>query len=160
MITIGYSTRTSNPTYSDYLKSRCGLKNIQVIEKVNNGDKSLSQVYNEILNESTNNIVIFCHDDLEFDTQNWGNKILKSFSKNPEFGIIGIAGTTDMINGQWWTLKESMTGIVSHKHEGKKWTNYYSQDQGNKIKEVVVLDGLFFCVDKTKIKKKRPRIAL
>ena len=152
MITIGYSTRTGNPKYTDYLKSTCGLKNIQVIEKINNGDKSLSQVYNEILNESVNNIVVFCHDDLEFDTNNWGNKILKSFSKNPEFGIIGIAGTTDMINGQWWTLKESMTGIVSHKHEGKKWTNYYSQDQGNKIKEVVVLDGLFFCVDKTKIK--------
>lgn len=153
MITIGYSTRYSNGRYTDYLKSTCGLKNIQVIEKVNNGSKSLAQVYNEILNESENNIVVFCHDDLEFDTRNWGSKILKSFSKNPEFGIIGIAGTTDMINGQWWSLKESMTGIVSHKHEGKKWTNYYSPDQGNKIKEVVVLDGLFFCVDKTKIKK-------
>ena len=152
MITIGYSTRYSNGRYTDYLKSTCGLKNIQVIEKVNNGSKSLAQVYNEILNESENNIVVFCHDDLEFDTKNWGNKILKSFSKNPEFGILGIAGTTDMINGQWWSLKESMTGIVSHKHEGKKWTNYYSPDQGNKIKEVVVLDGLFFCVDKTKIK--------
>ena len=45
-----------------------------------------------------------------------------------------------------------MTGIVSHKHEGKKWTNTYSPDQGNKLKEVVVLDGLYFAVDKRKIK--------
>jgi hypothetical protein len=45
-----------------------------------------------------------------------------------------------------------MNGIVSHQHEGKKWTNYYSKDQGNKITEMVVLDGLFFAIDKTKIK--------
>ena len=41
-------------------------------QKVNNGEKSLSQVYNEIIDESTNDIIIFCHDDLEFDTSNWG----------------------------------------------------------------------------------------
>ena len=47
-----------------------------------------------------------------------------------------------------------MNGIVSHKHEGKKWTNYYSKDQGNKVTDMVVLDGLLFMVDKTKIKHK------
>jgi glycosyltransferase involved in cell wall biosynthesis len=154
MITIGYSTREHNPKLIEYYKKLCGGgKKLEVIEKVNNGEKGLAQVYNEILNEAQNNIVVFCHDDIEFDTNNWGEKLLKLFNKNPEFGIIGIAGTTDLIDGRWWTLKESMTGIVSHKHEGKKWTNTYSSDQGNKLKEVVVLDGLFFAVDKTKIVK-------
>jgi glycosyltransferase involved in cell wall biosynthesis len=153
MITIGYSTRKHNPQLIEYYKKTCGGgKKVQVIEKVNNGEKGLAKVYNEILNEAENDIVIFCHDDIEFDTNNWGEKLLKLFKRNPEYGILGIAGTTDMIDGRWWTMKESMTGIVSHKHEGKKWTNTYSPDQGNKIKEVVVLDGLFFCVDKTKIK--------
>lgn len=154
MITIGYSTREHNPKLIEYLKKTCGGgKKTQVIEKVNNGEKSLTQVYNEILNESENNFVVFCHDDIEFDTNNWGDKLIKLFNRNPEFGIIGIAGTTDLIDGRWWTMKQSMIGIVSHKHEGKKWTNTYSPDQGNKLKEVVVLDGLFFCVDKSKIKK-------
>ena len=153
MITIGFSTRKSNTEFTDHLKKSCGLKNIDIIEKINNGEKSLPQVYNQILNESKNKIVVFCHDDIEFGTKNWGDKLLKLFNRNTEYGILGIAGTTDMIDGRWWTMKESMTGIVSHKHEGKKWTNTYSPDQGNKIKEVVVLDGLFFCVDKSKIKK-------
>jgi glycosyltransferase involved in cell wall biosynthesis len=153
MITIGYSTRESNPKYKEYLQKTCMYKEVQIIEKINNGDKSLSEVYNEIIEESTHNIIVLCHDDIEFDTKRWGEKILKIFNKNPEFGIIGIAGTTDLINGCWWTMKESMTGIVSHKHEGKKWTNTYSPDQGNKLKEVVVLDGLFLCIDKLKIKK-------
>ena len=153
MITIGFSTRQSNKEFLDHLSKSCGLKKIQIIEKINNGEKSLPQVYNEILNESENNIVIFCHDDIEFETKNWGDKLLKLFNRNPEYGILGIAGTTDLIDGRWWSMKQSMTGIVSHKHDGKKWTNTYSPDQGNKIKEVVVLDGLFFCVDKSKIKK-------
>lgn len=151
MITIGFSTRISNPQFVDYLKKSSGLKNVQVIEKVNNGEKSLSQVYNEILKDSQFKHVVFCHDDIEIDTNNWGNKLLKIFTKNTEFGIIGVAGTTDLFDGRWWSMKKSMTGIVSHKHEGKKWTNIYCPDLGNKIKEVVVLDGLFFCVDKNKL---------
>ena len=47
MITIGYSTRKSNPYFTELLKSTSGFKDIKVIEKINNGEKSLSVVYNE-----------------------------------------------------------------------------------------------------------------
>ena len=47
MITIGYSTREHNPQFIEYLKKSSGFgKNVEVIEKVNNGEKSLPQVYN------------------------------------------------------------------------------------------------------------------
>ena len=62
MITIGYSTREHNPKYIEYLKKSSGYKKIEVIEKINNGEKSLSQVYNEILEESKTDIVVLCHD--------------------------------------------------------------------------------------------------
>ena len=68
MITVGYSTREHNPQFIEYLKKSSGNKKIQVIEKINNGEKSLSQVYNEILEESTNDLVVLCHDDIYFDT--------------------------------------------------------------------------------------------
>ncbi len=152
MITVGYSTRKSKPEFIEYVQKTSMYKEIQVIEKINNGDKSLSQVYNEILDESKHDIVVFCHDDIEFDTNKWGDKLIKIFEKNPEYGIIGVAGTTDLVDGRWWTIKKSMNGIVSHKHEGKKWTNNYSEDFNNKIKEVVIVDGLFICINKSKIK--------
>lgn len=152
MITIGYSTRKSNPEYQKYLQDTCMHKSVQIIEKINNNEKSLSKVYNEILDESENDIVVFCHDDLEFDTKRWGEKLLKLIDKNKDYGIIGIAGTTDLVDGRWWTIQESMMGIVNHKHEGKKWTNTYSPDQNDKIKDVVIVDGLFFAVNKTKLK--------
>ena len=69
MITIGFSTREHNQNYIDYIQTTCMFKEVEIIEKVNNGDKSLSQVYNEILSESSNDIVVLLHDDLEFDTK-------------------------------------------------------------------------------------------
>jgi hypothetical protein len=48
MITVGYSTRESKPEFIEYLKKSSGFKKLEVIEKVNNGKKSLSEVYNEI----------------------------------------------------------------------------------------------------------------
>ena len=79
MITIGFSTREDNPKYVDYLQKTSMYKDVQIIQKINNGEKSLSQVYNEIINESTNDIVVLVHDDLEFETKNWGEKVLKHF---------------------------------------------------------------------------------
>ena len=82
MITIGYSTREHNPQFIEYLKKSSGFgKNVEVIEKVNNGEKSLPQVYNEILSESKGDIVVLCHDDIYFDTNNWGQKLNKVFEK-------------------------------------------------------------------------------
>ena len=155
MITIGYSTRNTKPEFKDYIIKTCSLKNIQIIEKINNGDKSLSEVYNEIIDESEHNIIVLCHDDIEFDTNKWGDKLLKNFSKNPEYGILGMAGSKYLdSSAQWWKVPQTMYGIVNHKNNGKKWESTYSKSLGDSIEEVVLVDGLFISFDKTKIKHK------
>jgi len=131
MITVGYSTRSSKPEFIEYLQKSSMYKEIEVIEKINNGEKSLTQVYNEILDEAKHKIIVFCHDDLMFDTNNWGEKLMKLFEKNPDYGILGVAGTTDLVDGQWWSLKKSSTGIVNHKTNDKKWESKFSEDQNN-----------------------------
>jgi glycosyltransferase involved in cell wall biosynthesis len=152
MITVGYSTRESKPEFIEYLKKSSGFKNLEVIEKVNNGEKSLSQVYNEILSEAKTDIVVLCHDDIYFDTNSWYYKLLKHFEKS-DFGIIGMAGTTKMPeSGMWWEDRKKMIGIVNHESDGKKWTSKYSEDLNNKIKETVIVDGLFIAISKSKIK--------
>jgi glycosyltransferase involved in cell wall biosynthesis len=152
MITIGYSTRESKPEFIEYLKTSSGYaKNVRVIEKVNNGEKSLSQVYNEILNESQSDIVIFCHDDIYFDSNGWYHKILKHFEKT-DYGILGVAGTKFMSeNGTWWSDRRKMYGVVNHESGGKKWESKYSTSLGNGIDDVVVLDGVFLVVHKNRI---------
>ena len=140
MITIGYSTRETKPEFQEYIKKTCGIKNVQLIEVVNNGDKSLPQVYNEIIEQSANDIVVLCHDDIEFDTNNWGPKLLKHYQRNPEYGVLGMAGSKYLpSSGKWWEVPHTMYGIVNHKHEGKKWTSTYSKHLNNKVEEVVLI---------------------
>ena len=153
MITVVYCTRESNPAHTQHIKTTSGLnKHIEVIEIINKGE-GLTKAYNRGLKEATNDIVVFMHDDVEFDTTGWGNKIIKHFSNNPEFGILGLAGTTDIpLSGRWWEDKTKMVGIVNHKHEGKKWESRYSTSWGNELNEVLIVDGLFFAVHKKRIK--------
>ena len=153
MITIGYSTRNSNPYLQEYLKKTAGHPKVQIIEKVNNGEKNLSQVYNEIINESIYDIVVLCHDDIYFDTNNWAKKFIRHFEKS-EYGILGMAGTTHMpSSGMWWEDRSKMFGIVNHENGGKKWESKYADSLGNDIKEVVVVDGVLIAINKNKIKE-------
>ena len=153
MISVIYSTREDNQKHLQHIKDTCGVHKMEVIQYINNGEYSLTELYNKALQETTNNIVVFCHDDIIFETKNWGRKILKIFEKNEEYGIIGVAGSRELPeSGMWWENPLHMYGQVYHKHNGKKWLSKYSDKKNNFIDNVVLVDGLFFCVDKNKIK--------
>ena len=153
MITIVYSTRTANPTFQKEISNTIGVRKYQVLEYTNNGEYSLTELYNKGLKEAENDIVVFCHDDIYFERKNWGSRLLKTFKKNDDLGIVGIAGSKYLPpSGCWWEERRSMVGVVSHEHEGKKWTNKYSPNLGNRIDDVVLVDGLFFAVMKDRIK--------
>jgi glycosyltransferase involved in cell wall biosynthesis len=152
MITIGFSTRKIDNTFVEMLKKTSGIPNSEVIAIENNGQYSLTETYNKILGQSKNDIVILCHDDIYFDSKNWGQKILNHFKRNPDYGILGLAGTTIMPkSGRWWDDPSKMKGIVNHEHEGKKWESKYSNNMGNQLDGVVLVDGLFIVLNKKNI---------
>lgn len=154
MISLVYCTRQTNPEHKEHLIKTSGLhKHLEVIEIINNGE-SLTTAYNRGLKQATNDIVVFCHDDLTIETKQWGNKLLKMFEKNPQYGILGVAGTKYMpTSGRWWENPKKMYGRVAHTHEGKTWLSSYSVDLNQEVEETVTVDGVFFAIDKTKIKK-------
>jgi hypothetical protein len=128
--------------------------NTEILMYENDGEMSLTQIYNKGLKESVNDIVIFMHDDLILETPNMTPKIVKLFEKHPEYGIIGIAGTDKLTSGMWWQNRENMFGVVGHIHEGKRHVNHYSKGVFNDVlKDVVIVDGLFFMVRKSLLKK-------
>jgi glycosyltransferase involved in cell wall biosynthesis len=154
MITIGFSTRKIDNSFVELLKKSCGVSNPQIIPIENEGKYSLPEAYNMILEQATNDIVVLCHDDIYFDSKNWGNKILKHFKRNPEYGILGLAGSTQLPkSAKWWEDNSKMKGIVNHEHQGKKWESKYSSSLGNQIEDVVLVDGLFIVINKHKIKQ-------
>jgi len=155
MITIGFSTRKIDNSFVELLKKSCGVSNPQIIPIENEGKYSLPEAYNMILEQSTNDIVVLCHDDIYFDSKNWGSKILKHFKRSPEYGILGLAGSTQLpLSAKWWEDFSKMKGIVNHEHGGKKWESKYSASLGNQIDDVVLVDGLFIALNKKNIKQK------
>jgi len=154
MITIGFSTRKIDNSFVELLKKSCGVPNPQIIPIENEGKYSLPEAYNMILEQATNDIVVLCHDDIYFDSKNWGSKILKHFKRSPEYGILGLAGSTQLPeSAKWWEDFSKMKGIVNHEHEGKKWESKYSASLGNQIDDVVLVDGLFVVLNKKNIKQ-------
>jgi GT2 family glycosyltransferase len=156
MITIIYSTHKDtnyNIKFKQHLLDTIGVKNPQILEYENHNQYSLSNVYNSGLIESNYDIVVCCHNDIKLE-KNWGKKLLEDFSKNPEFGIIGKAGSCYFPkSGVYWErLSQTMVGQVYHHPEGqKKWLSKYSPKFPFLI-PVVTIDGLFIAFNKTKIK--------
>ena len=153
MVSVIYSTKNSKPKFKEHLKKTIGLKDFEIIEYINNGEYSLTQIYNKGLKESKNDIVVLCHDDIIFNKSNWGKKIVSHFHKS-DFGILGIAGTTHLgESGRWWDDVNKMMGIVKHSNQGKTWESRYCRNFGDKILESIIVDGLFMCLNKNRIKE-------
>ena len=156
MITIIYSTHKDskyNLEFKKHLETTVGLKNTQILEYQNNNEFSLAQVYNRGIGESIYDIVVCLHNDVKLE-QGWGKKLIKDFEDNPDYGIIGKAGSCYFPeSGVYWErMGQTMVGQVYHHPEGQnKWINKYSPKLPFLI-PVVTLDGLFISFNKTKIK--------
>ena len=154
VVSVVISTRKIDETYVSHVKKMFSHPKTQILIYENDGEKSLTQIYNIGLKESVNDIVVFMHDDLILETTNITPKITKMFEKHSEYGIIGIAGTDKLTSGMWWQNRDNMFGVVGHLHQGKRHVNRYSKGVFNDVlKDVVVVDGLFFIVHKNRIKK-------
>ena len=153
MITVGFSTKNDNPQFVEYIQQTCGLKNIQVIQKINPKLMSLSEAYNQILDESTNDIVVICHDDIKFEEKYWGKRVLEHFDKHNDYGILGVAGTMYYPeSGRWWEIPSEMVGQVYHEHNGKRWLSEYNKPFVRRIIDTIIVDGLFIAINKKNIK--------
>ena len=139
MLSVIYCTPESMPSHSDHIKKTVGVRDVEVIEYINKGEP-LTKFYNRALRESIHDIVVFCHNDITFNTKKWGKKIISHFKKS-EFGILGVAGTTEIQStGRWWQNPSLMLGQVKHTHEGKTWNSEYSPKFGDEILESVLVD--------------------
>jgi hypothetical protein len=154
VVSVVISTRNIDDEYLKHVEKMFSHPKTEILIYENDGQMSLTQVYNKGLKESVNDIVVFMHDDLILETSNMTPKIVKLFEKHPKYGIIGIAGTDKLTSGMWWQNRENMFGVVGHLHEGKRHVNHYSKGVFNDVlKDVVIVDGLFFMVRKSLLKK-------
>ena len=119
---------------------------------------SIFTAYNkafEKINENPEDIVIFCHDDIEIrDKPIDFVQNLKNSLQNEGTGFVGPAGTTNLGHDAiWWEQnrwqKDLHRGKVTHLDpQGKEYLTFYGEPG-----DVVVLDGVFLAAQVKTIEK-------
>ena len=137
------------------LKETIGTEYELIVINNIKSDYYLTGAYNEGVRRSKGNFLVFVHEDVRFETNNWGKILIKIFEKNNKTGIIGVAGCNILLqNAQWWFPgKDYMFGKVIHESNGKIWKSIFSENKGEH--EVVVLDGVFIACRKEVLDKEK-----
>jgi hypothetical protein len=112
---------------------------------------SITQAYEEGLNNCQSSICLFLHEDLFFHTKNWGLSLTRHFEDNTQIGLLSVAGSKSksFIPSAWWDCAEEdkVMRLIQQKPDGSK----EDQNQGfgaKKAVEVAVIDGVFIALRK------------
>jgi len=149
-------TRDKNfkPTTLKLLKY---LDRLQINTKLIIGKSSIFDAYHETFNKLTlnpNDIIIFCHDDIEIISSKLS--FLEGLGKLnlPDTGFVGVAGTTHLSeNCVWWDIElrkqQLHRGFVL---QGETLNSSYGNYFGP-YSQVVVLDGCFMAAKVSTLNK-------
>ena len=145
MISIIVCSRQPDITYDlrQNIKYTIGVE-YEIIVIDNSLQKySIAKAYNEGVSKSNYPILCFMHDDIHFESNNWGLKCLDRFESN-EIGAIGLAGSAyvTMLPGPWWK-----SGF-NCQHLYNKVDISYAPITDNQL-PIIVLDGFWMCIRKS-----------
>lgn len=106
--------------------------------------KSLAQGYNRGIAATTGDYIILSHDDIEFLSPDFAQRLAEHLA---HFDLIGIAGTTRLCHPMW--IKAGFPhifGQVAHPHElGGYMVDIYSATRRT-VPKIQALDGLFLAM--------------
>jgi hypothetical protein len=114
--------------------------------------ESITHVYNIGAAKAKYDIVCFVHEDILFQTQNWGVKLVNYFKNDASLGLVGVAGSkykSKTPSGWFSGIDEieccNITHIDSADHQQKM---YFNPSPGSLTQEAIVWDGVLLCCPK------------
>lgn len=151
-LSIVFSTREIDPGFIEHIRGTVGVKGAEIIPYLNKGEFSLAELYNQGLEKAKYDIVVFMHDDIIFNNHNWGRMLLRQF-ENTEYGILGIAGSTDLFMDDNEAVHQWTVGRLRHQINGTLIDTFLSNRYEYPI-QVVHLDGVFLSIHRNRIRQK------
>ena len=76
------------------IKDTVGVPYEIIIFDNSKGVNGLCKLYNEGTHKAKFDTLCFMHEDVEIKTINWGKKVIDYFDKDPQLGLIGLAGSS------------------------------------------------------------------
>ncbi|MDH1881988.1 glycosyltransferase [Empedobacter sp. GD03797] len=127
----------------------------EIIQQWNPGTMGICEAYNRGAEKAQYENLLFIHEDVIFETKNWGN-ILTDYLKMDHIGCIGLAGANYIPNTPtpWWVIEGYANSHLSHynKKTNKRYDYTFSRDK-NRLLKTKLLDGVFIACRKNVWKK-------
>lgn len=119
---------------------------------------SICQAYNKGAGSARFDILCFLHEDLLFETNDWGKRLLEHFTAVKDPGLIGLAGATykALAPSGWWAVTDNY--LSYHYKQSYKHAQVATRERKmncESVKEVICLDGVFLAVKKEVFNKFR-----
>jgi hypothetical protein len=114
-------------------------------------NKGICEVYNMMAAKAKFEYICFVHEDLDFQTRDWGKKLVSLFESNTEIGVIGVAGCkykSRVFSGWYTAIKELDCCNIIHRFPWGDELLFMKPDDSKMLEEVVCLDGVFICCKK------------
>jgi hypothetical protein len=113
--------------------------------------KGICEVYNLLAERARFSYLCFVHEDVLFETLNWGRLLLDVFSKNSAIGVLGVAGgkyKSKCFSGWYSGISGIDCASVLHRYSHGDESILLQPNKENVLEEVVCLDGVFICTRK------------
>ncbi len=104
--------------------------------------KSLCEGYNRGAAIAKGHVLIFCHDDIEFATANFGERLLHHLTNHD---LVGVAGASCLVDADWGHAGlPTVHGQILHRPRGQQDYLYFCAGlQAPVVKNIQALDGAF-----------------
>jgi hypothetical protein len=124
------------------IQETIGVEHEIIVIDNSKNEYSIFSAYNKGVALSQYDTLCFMHDDLVFESSDWGSIAINQLQQK-NIGAVGVAGAPyyATLPGGWWS-----GGIICQHISGQK--DYAYKKTINNALPVVVLDGLWFCIKK------------
>ena len=112
---------------------------------------SIFEAYNIGAQKAKGDILCFCHEDILFRTENWGNTIADIFERKTDIGLLGFAGTHFLADTPMYWFSSPLISEHNLTNDNGEIiecfdTVFYNSDN---LAEVVAVDGFCFFIRKS-----------
>ncbi len=130
------------------IEKTIGLPYELIIIEDSDGSTGLCKAYNTGARQARYEVLCFMHDDIRYETENWG-AVVCAILEDRTIGLLGIAGgiVKTQVPSDWeGRYKGVEAHLIQHyKYQGGDPLLFRSNFSGLPLAEVVVLDGTWLC---------------
>ncbi|WDF68358.1 glycosyltransferase [Sphingobacterium oryzagri] len=133
------------------LAQTCGIA-YELIQIWNPGTKSIHEAYNEGIRQSQYPFLLFLHEDVRFESTEWGKDLIACFLADDSVGLVGLAGSkvkTKAPSGWYENGAENNIECIRQYDKGKLVSDFSVNLTDQSPETVVSIDGVFIAMRKS-----------